>query len=124
MSAAGPTPVTTSTGGLLGHVHEARSPWARMVGLLAHRGLPAGEGLLLAPAWSIHTWFMRFAIDVVFLDADDVVLRVYPALPPWRLVSGTRKARTVLEFGAGTLARTPVSVGDRLRIASRPSPIR
>ena len=87
-----------------------------MVGLLAHRGLPVGEGLLLAPAWSIHTWCMRFAIDVVFLDKDGVVLRVCPALPPWRLVSGTRRAQTVLEFGAGTLARTPVSLGERLSI--------
>ena len=108
--------VATSGGQLVGTVHEARSSWSRMVGLLAHRSLPVGEGLLLAPAWSIHTWFMRFAIDVVFLDADGVVLRVFPALPPWRLVSGTLKARTVLEFGAGTLARTPLVPGERLRI--------
>lgn len=93
-------------------VTEARSAWSRMVGLLAHRSLAIGDGLLLAPAWSIHTWFMRFPIDVVFLDAAGRVLRVYPALPPWRLVSGTRKARTVLEFGAGTLAARPLAPGD------------
>ena len=52
-----------------------------MVGLLGHASLPRGEGLLLAPAWSIHTWFMRFPIDVVFLDADGRVLRVFPELP-------------------------------------------
>ena len=100
--------------GPLGEVIEARTAWSRMVGLLAHASLPAGEGLLLAPAWSIHTWFMRIPIDVVFLDADDRVLRVFPALPAWRLVSGTRAARTVLEFGAGTLARTPLAPGDRV----------
>lgn len=108
--------VTTSRGQIVGTVREARTSWSRLVGLLAHRSLAVGEGLLLAPAWSIHTWFMRFAIDVVFLDAAGVVLRVFPALPPWRLVSGTRQARTVLEFGAGTLARTPVTVGERLSI--------
>jgi uncharacterized membrane protein (UPF0127 family) len=108
--------VTTSRGQVVGTVREARTAWSRMVGLLAHSSLPMGEGLLLAPAWSIHTWGMRFAIDVVFLDEDGVVLRVFPALPPWRLVSGTRKAHTVLEFGAGTLARLPVSVGERLSI--------
>ncbi len=86
-----------------------------MVGLLGHRTLPRGEGLLLAPAWSIHTWFMRFPIDVVFLDAEQRVLRAYPCLPPWRLVSGTRKARSVLEFGAGTLATAPLQPGDQVR---------
>jgi uncharacterized membrane protein (UPF0127 family) len=101
-------------GVLVGHVVEARTAWSRMVGLLAHRSLPVGEGLLLAPAWSIHTWFMRFPIDVVFLDRDARVLRVFPALPAWRLVSGTRAAHTTLEFGAGTLARTPLAPGDQV----------
>jgi uncharacterized membrane protein (UPF0127 family) len=101
---------------VLGHVVEARTPWTRMVGLLGDRHLPVGDGLLLAPAWSIHTWFMRMPIDVVFLDADGVVLRVFPNLPAWRLVSGTRRARTVLEFGAGTLAVTPLVPGDRVHI--------
>jgi len=83
-----------------------------MIGLLGRSHLAVGDGLLLSPAWSIHTWFMRIAIDVVFIDDDGRVLRVYPELRPWRLVSGTRKARTVLEFGAGTLARTPLAAGD------------
>lgn len=85
-----------------------------MVGLLGRSSLMVGDGLLLAPAWSIHTWFMRIAIDVVFLSADGRVLRVYPELPAWRLVSGTRHAQTVLEFGAGTLAQTPLVPGDLL----------
>lgn len=114
MSGAVRTRVLDAGGALIGHVVEARTAWSRMVGLLGHSRLPVGEGLLLEPAWSIHTWFMRMAIDVVFVDADGCVLRVYPELPPWRLVSGTRSARTVLEFGAGTLVRTPVAPGDRL----------
>jgi uncharacterized membrane protein (UPF0127 family) len=106
------TTVLDPGGALVGHVVEARTAWSRMIGLLAHASLPIGEGLLLAPAWSIHTWFMRFPIDVVFLDCEHRVLRTFPALGPWRLVSGTRKAHTVLEFGAGTLARTPLAEGD------------
>lgn len=112
-----PTRVIDSRGGLVARVVEARTAWSRMVGLLAHANLPAGEGLLLEPAWSIHTWFMRFSIDVVFLDRDRRVLAVFPSLPPWRLVSGTRKATTVLEFGAGTLDRTPLHPGDILTLA-------
>ena len=109
---AAPTRVVDPRGALVAHVAEARSAWSRMVGLLAHASLPVGEGLLLEPAWSIHTWFMRFPIDVVFLDRDRRVLAVFPALPPWRLVSGPRKAKTVLEFGAGTLHRSPLHPGD------------
>jgi uncharacterized membrane protein (UPF0127 family) len=103
-------------GGIVGTVDQARTPWARMVGLLGRTHLGVGDGLLLSPAWSIHTWFMRIAIDVVFIDAEGRVLRVYPELRAWRLVSGTRKARTVLEFGAGTLAATPLEPGDVIRL--------
>jgi uncharacterized membrane protein (UPF0127 family) len=111
-TAAARTRVLDPNGAPVGHVIEARTAWSRMVGLLAHASLPIGDGLLLAPAWSIHTWFMRFPIDVVFLDRKHRVLRVFPALGPWRFASGTRKAHTVLEFGAGTLARTPLAPGD------------
>lgn len=106
-------------GQVVGEVEEARTAWSRLVGLLGHSALPRGEGLLLAPAWSIHTWFMRIPIDVVFLDPDGRVLRVFPELPAWRLVSGTRKARTVLEFGAGTLATAPLAPGDLVRLERR-----
>lgn len=103
-------------GEIVATVDQARTPWSRMVGLLGRTRLDVGDGLLLSPAWSIHTWFMRIAIDVVFLDADGRVLRAYPGLPAWRLVSGTRKARTVLEFGTGTLAATPLAPGDVVRL--------
>ena len=106
-------------GQVVGDVDEARTAWTRMVGLLGHSSLARGEGLLLAPAWSIHTWFMRIPIDVVFLDADGRVVRVFPELPAWRLVSGTRQAHTVLEFGAGTLAATPLAPGDIVRLERR-----
>jgi len=103
-------------GEIVATVDQARTPWSRMVGLLGRTHLAVGDGLLLSPAWSIHTWFMRIAIDVVFLDEHGRVLRVYPELPAWRLVSGTRKARTVLEFGAGTLAAAPLARGDVIRL--------
>lgn len=75
-----------------------------MVGLLGRRELPVDEGLWLAPAWSIHTWGMRFPIDVVFVDRDERVLRIVEAMVPWRLVS-RRGAHAVVELAAGR-ART------------------
>ena len=93
----------------------ADNPFSRLRGLLGHRGLGAGEGLLLRPSPSIHTWFMRFAIDVVFLDAELRVLRVTRAVKPWRFV-GCRGARAVLELASGEASARGVGVGDRLEL--------
>ena|SRR5437899_1777319 len=91
----------------------ARDPLTRMRGLLGRRGLATGEGLLLQPAGSVHTFFMRFAIDVVFLDRERRVVRVVDGLRPWR-VAAARGARTVLELGAGEAARVGLCQGDIL----------
>jgi hypothetical protein len=86
-----------------------------MRGLLGRRGLPPGEGLLLHPAGSIHTFFMRFPIDAVFLDREQRVVRVAPHLGPWRTAAGKR-AKFVLELAAGEAARVGVAPGDVLRL--------
>jgi hypothetical protein len=91
----------------------ADRPLQRMRGLLGRESLQLGEGLLLQPAPSIHTAFMRFPIDVVFLDSESVVVRVVTALAPWRAASAQR-ARSVLELAAGEGARRGVEVGDWL----------
>lgn len=91
----------------------ADRPLQRMRGLLGREALPAGEGLLLHPAPSIHTAFMRFPIDVVFLDRESVVVRVVERLVPWRAASAPR-ARSALELKAGETARCGVNVGDWL----------
>jgi len=91
----------------------ADSPWPRMRGLLGRRGLESGEGLLLKPAGSVHTFFMRFSIDVVFLSREGDVLKVARALPAWRL-AGARRAKAALELGADEADRRGISVGTRL----------
>jgi uncharacterized membrane protein (UPF0127 family) len=96
----------------------ADRPLARMRGLMWRGGLPAGEGLLLRPAPSIHTAFMRFPIDAVFLDRSLRVLAVVERVRPWRTAS-KRSARAVLELPAGESARRGVRVGDRLELRDR-----
>jgi uncharacterized protein len=93
----------------------AGSYWTRLRGLLGRRELGPGEGLLLRPASSVHTAFMRFPIDVVFLDRELRVLDVAEAVRPWR-VKAKRGARAVLELGAGEAARQGIATGDNLRI--------
>lgn len=92
----------------------ADGPLTRLRGLLGRRALPPGEGLLLRPSPSIHTWGMRFAIDAVFLTADLEVLAIRPAMPAWR-VAGRRGARAVLELSQGEAERRGVVPGARLR---------
>jgi uncharacterized membrane protein (UPF0127 family) len=89
--------------------------WSRLRGLMGRRGLESGEGLLLRPAGSVHTCFMRFAIDVVFLDSESRVLAVSPAVRPWRLRL-QRGARAVLELPAGEAERVGIAAGDHLAV--------
>ena len=87
----------------------------RMRGLLGRSHLPEGEGLLLEPAYAIHTAFMRFPIDVVFLDSHMRVMKVVDSLPPWR-TAGAHLAFSTLELAAGEAKRRNVAVGDRLDV--------
>jgi uncharacterized membrane protein (UPF0127 family) len=91
----------------------AAHPLARMKGLLGRRSLAPGQGLLLQPAGSIHTFFMRFPIDAVFLDGESRVVKVASDVGPWRAAAGKR-ARAVLELAAGEAARLGIQTGDVL----------
>jgi uncharacterized protein len=90
----------------------------RMRGLLGRKYLRQGEGMVLRPGWSIHTAFMRFPIDAVFLDADQVVIKIVHEVGPWRTVS-CRGAREVVEMAAGECHRRGLEIGDRVAWASR-----
>ena len=93
----------------------ADSPLPRMRGLLGRRDLPSDEGILLRPAGSIHTLFMHFPIDAVFLDRERRVLRVVDSLRPWR-TAAAKGAHAVLELRAGESARRGIAAGDVLEV--------
>jgi uncharacterized protein len=95
----------------------ADSPVTRMRGLLGRDGLEQGEGLLLRPASSIHTFFMRFPIDAVFLDRELAVLGIEDSIDPWR-AAARKGAKAVLELPAGECSRRGLAVGDRLKLAA------
>jgi uncharacterized membrane protein (UPF0127 family) len=86
----------------------------RTVGLLGTSYLPAGEGLWIERSPSIHMFFMRYAIDAVFVDSDNRVVRVSERLGPWRLVAWVRGARDCIELPAGTARSTGTIAGDQL----------
>ncbi|PWU00407.1 MAG: DUF192 domain-containing protein [Terriglobia bacterium] len=85
----------------------------RRTGLLKHQRLEPGEGLWISPCESVHTFFMKFAIDLVYLDKQKKVRKVRHAVPPWRM-SLCLTAHSVLELPAGTAADTSTERGDQL----------
>ena len=99
------------------HCVIADSPLPRMRGLLGKRGLGSDEGVLLRPAGSVHTFFMRFPIDIVFLDRDGRVLRIAESVRPWR-TAAARGAKAVLELRAGECARRRLLTGDVLKVGA------
>ena len=88
----------------------------RAIGLLGRTGLEAGEALWITPCHGVHTWFMRFSIDVIAMDADGVVVDAISVLKPWRMRLPKPGARSVLELPAGTLLHARTKIGHRIKI--------
>lgn len=93
----------------------AENPLTRLRGLLGRSGLRPDEGLLIRPTFAIHTCFMRFPIDAVFLNRELVVVGVETDVRPWR-VAARRGANAVLELAAGESKRRRIQPGERFRL--------
>ena len=87
----------------------------RRAGLLGHDSLPENHAMVIAPTNAVHTWFMRFSIDLAFVDRTGRVVKTYQAVKPWR-VAGALRAYAVVELAAGSLARNDTVTGDMLEI--------
>jgi uncharacterized membrane protein (UPF0127 family) len=88
----------------------------RLVGLAGKKRLDAGCGLLIRPSSGIHTFGMRFAIDVIALSRSLRVVKLWRKLPPCRLTSVSLKVQSVLELPAGEIARCCIEIGDQLEM--------
>ena len=95
-------------------VKRAERVLDRMRGLLGRASLEEGEALAIAPCASIHTFFMKFPIDAVFLDRRGRVVRALSDLQPWRATRFHLRGYQAVELPAGTLARTGTREGDEL----------
>ena len=103
--------------------HLADGFWTRLRGLLGRSGLEPDEGLWIEPCSSVHMFFMRFALDVAFVDRLGVVQRVYPNLRPWRATWIVPRARAAVELPVGTLATHGVEPGTILLVVPPLSPL-
>jgi hypothetical protein len=88
----------------------------RAVGLLSRSHLDAGEGLLIVPCRGVHTWWMRFTIDIVALDAEGRVIDAVSSLKPWRVRLPRQGGVSVLELPEGTLLSSQTQVGHRVQL--------
>jgi uncharacterized membrane protein (UPF0127 family) len=96
-------------------VEIADTWWARFKGLLGRASIGASEGLHIVPCNSIHMFFMRFPIDVAFLDGEGKLVKAVHGIKPWRATRMYLEAHSALELAPGTLSRCGVQEGDRLR---------
>ena len=96
------------------HLVTAGSFWQRGIGLLGRHALEEGEGLYIAPCSSVHSFFMRFSFDAVFVDRDWKVIHLIPAMPAFRLTRSVRGAHGVVELPSGVIAKTGTALHDVL----------
>lgn len=100
------------------NVHPARTVLARTRGLILMTPLPPATAMHIKPCWCVHTGLLRSPIDIVFLDADNNVLKITESVPPW-WVAAKKGAASVLEFAHGDVRRLQLVVGDALLLADR-----
>lgn len=104
-------------GASLGSAIEiANTFWLRLKGLLGRRRLNPGEGLLLAPCSSVHTWWMKMEIDVLFISREGVVIKAFSRVAPGNFIPLVKETRYVLELPAGTAAAVGVETGDEVAL--------
>jgi uncharacterized protein len=103
------------------HMEVADSGPRRSKGLLGRARLAPGEGLWIVPCEAVHTFFMKFPIDLIYLDRDKQIKKLRSAVLPWRM-SACFFAHSVLELPAGTIRDTQTQPGDTLEFASASSP--
>lgn len=103
---------------LVPHLEVARTFWSRGKGLLGMSSLPEGQALWIHRCNSIHTFFMKFSIDCVFVDKNLKVRAVYQDVRPWRLVLPVWGASSVIEMPSGASSKVKISVGDQLYVGA------
>ena len=97
-------------------IHIADTSLTRLFGLLGKSHLDTGSGLWIKPSSGVHTFFMTFPIDVIGLDADLTVIKLWSNLVPYRLTSVSTRVRSVIELPSGRIDSSTTQVGDQMQL--------
>ena len=108
---------------LAARLERPRTFVGRGLGLMFRRRLSPESGMWIAPCNGIHTFFMRIPIDVVFMDRQQRVVKVFPSLRSWRMVPLVFGSHSVVELPAGTLEGLPLPRGEQLAIEKGPEAV-
>lgn len=103
------------------HIGLANTSFTRFLGLMGKKSLAPGSGILIRPSSGVHTMFMRIAIDVVGLDRQLRVVKLWPHLRPWRMTTINLKIQSVLELAPGQIERCGIEPGDQLALLENTS---
>ena len=107
----------TSAGRVIANeAYTARTLLGRLIGLIGRRNLPAGSALMIPSCNQVHTFGMRFPIDVLFLNEDNVMLAA-ESLRPWKISKRCPGASKVVELPAGTISQSGMKPGDQLNLS-------
>lgn len=101
---------------IVSHVNKAHNPFTRLKGLMFKAELPEGHGLWIKPCSSIHSCFMRFEFDAVFLDKEFNVIHCIHSMAPWKASPILWKAHSVVELPAGTLKKHGISESSKVTL--------
>ena len=97
-------------------IEVADTSSTRLFGLLGKKHLDTGKGLWIRPSSGVHTFFMSIPIDVIGLDKNRTIIKLWPNLVPWRVTSVSTKLHSVVELPAGRIAQCNTQLGDTLSI--------
>ncbi len=97
-------------------VYIADTPIKRMKGLIGFKSLKTSEAMLIKPCNSIHTFFMRFPIDLLFIDKDNIIIKAMSDIKPYRFSPLYLFSRAVIELSSGTIRNTGTKEGDQISI--------
>jgi uncharacterized membrane protein (UPF0127 family) len=103
---------------LIAHGAKADTFLTRLKGLLGKKGLEEGQGLVIKPCNSVHMIWMKFPIDVIFVDKDDVVCHIIEDLSPGKIGPVIKESAYVVEVRVGTVKRTKTEVGDIIKVSN------
>jgi uncharacterized protein len=109
---------TTKNITIAGHVKIANHYFSRLIGLMGQKPLEEGNGLWIVPCRDIHSFFMRFVFDAIFVDKHLKVVYLKKEMKPWQVSRFVRQGHAVLELPAGTIEQTQTEVGDQLKLIS------
>ena len=101
---------------IVGNLLVADCFWSRLKGLMGKRDMLENDGLLIVPCNSVHSMFMRFPIDLLFLDRDLNIIKIIESFKPWKATPIFRGCHQVIELRAGVAAKKGVSANDKLVI--------